>query len=90
MTFILIFLNIVVLGVTFGKPLLKLAKVIFVYIRGRRCLIRSPEDEPIPERNNNFHVNRHHLLINGDQGDQGETEDSALLWSPRRRYHSVE
>ncbi|XP_071845757.1 uncharacterized protein [Apostichopus japonicus] len=90
MTFILIFLNIVVLGVTFGKPLLKLAKVIFVYIRGRRCLIRSPEYEPIPERNNNFHVNRHHLLINGDQGDQGETEDSALLWSPRRRYHSVE
>ncbi|PIK42269.1 hypothetical protein BSL78_20878 [Apostichopus japonicus] len=90
MTFILIFLNIGVLGVTFGKPLLKLAKVIYVYIRGRRCLIWSPGDEPIPERINNFHVNCHHLLINGDQGDQGETEDSALLSSPRHRYHSVE
>ncbi|XP_071836945.1 uncharacterized protein [Apostichopus japonicus] len=90
MKFILIFLNIGVLGVTFGKPLLKLAKVIYVYIRGRRRLIWSPEDEPIPERNNNFHMNCHHLLINGDQSYQGETEDSALLSSPRRRYHSVE
>ncbi|PIK51298.1 hypothetical protein BSL78_11818 [Apostichopus japonicus] len=67
-TFILIFLNIVGPRCYFRKTIAETCKSnLRVH---KRPKMSYPVGAPIPERNNNFHVNRHHLLINGDQGDQ--------------------
>ncbi|XP_071812486.1 uncharacterized protein [Apostichopus japonicus] len=84
MSLILVFLNIIVLCITFGRPLLQLAKVIYTVIRVRRGCSRRIAEDSDSGRVGSLHPSHQQL---SDYADHQECrEQDPLLTSTQRRF----